>query len=278
MSQSSYGLWADVRARSQSVLRVIRYWKAGAREWGRFWWHRSRAWRPGQAIGAWVAYLRERGGSRREDLRSWAADVPARLLQIRPRSLGLWAGLILLCSMMLVGVLQSGGGSASSALGDAFTVEVDENGQSYVALDPDAVGESTSTRAEGGGGGDRSSRLFAIVQSGSAISLVPVDGSAGGLSQPPPGPGPGPGPSPSPSPAPSPGPSPSPTPTSPPPTTTEPPPTRSEPPPTATEPPPTSTEPPPTITEPPPTTSEPPPTSTEPPPTGSTGPAPSGPS
>jgi hypothetical protein len=218
--------------RSWRPGRAIGLWAAdvtaAVREWRRFWWRRMRSWRPGRAIGL------------------WAADVRSGLMQVRPRTLGLATGTILLCSMALAGLLTMGGGSVPRALGGAFTVEVDESGQPYVALDPQALGDGGSTKA---GGRAPAVPLFAVAAGADVFSFVPV-----GDPQPPPGPSPGPDPSP----APSPGPSPSPTPTSPPPTTTEPPPTTTEPPPTTTEPPPTTTEPPPTTTEPPPTTTEPP--------------------
>jgi hypothetical protein len=229
-------------------------WAADVREWGR---DRRRA------MGLWPADLRAWGRDRRQAIPLWAADVRARLMQVRPRSLGIATGIILLCPVTLVGLLMTAGGSVPRALGQAFTVEVDESGRPYVALDPQAIGNDQPTSAGGGGDVDASVPLFAVAASGGVFSLVPVDGSVGGNDpQTPPGPSPGPDPSPGPSP----GPSPPPT-TEPPPTTTEPPPTTTEPPPTATEPPPTTTEPPPTSTEPPPTTTEPPPTSTEPPPT-----------
>jgi hypothetical protein len=197
---------------------------------------------------------------------------------------------VILGSVALVGLLTTGRGGAPRLLGEAFTIGVTDEGVTYVALDPEGLGEAQGGSAKdeaSPGSGPSAVALFSVDASGGVLSLVGGEGSSvGNDPEPPPGPNPGPGPSPVPSPGPSPSPTPPPTRTEPPPTTTEPPPTTTEPPPpTTTEPPPTTTEPPPpttteppppTTTEPPPpTTTEPPPSTTEPPPSNTETPEPS---
>ena len=179
MSQLTYGLsrrWAHFRARGRFRRRAIGLWAADVTaavlEWRRFWWRRMRSWRPGRAIGLWAAdvtaavlawrrfwWRRMRSWRPGRAIGLWAADVRSGLMQVRPRTLGLATGIILLCSMALGGLLTMGGGSVPRALGGAFTVEVDESGQPYVALDPQALGDGGSTRA-GGRSGEGSPQRF----------------------------------------------------------------------------------------------------------------------
>ncbi len=238
---------------------AARRWAADLRARGGFRWHRFPSW---QTYGR---DRRARGGYTWHTFRS-------RLIFGRASTLA-FAASVILGSVALVALLAMARGSAPRLLGEAFTIEVTDEGVPYVALKPEALGQAQGGAAKNRASGESGSSavaLFPVDTSGGVVSLDGGEGSSvGNDPQPPPGPNPGPGPSP----VPSPGPSPSPTP---PPTTTEPPPTSTEPPPTSTEPPPTSTEPPPTTTEPPPpTTTEPPPPSTEPPPPSTEPPPPS---
>jgi len=246
-SNNSARLWvAELGAWRRPRWQQFRSWQMERRAWGGYWSHRFRSLLTnGRDRWAWDDFRWHR-------FRSWLTYGRANKF--------VFAISVILGSVALVGLLTTGRGSAPRLLGEAFTIGVTDEGVTYVALDPEGLGE-----AQGGAAKDEASlgsgpspvALFSLDTSGS-LSLVGGEGSlVGNDPEPPPGPNPGPGPSPVPSPGPSPSPTPPPTRTEPPPTTTEPPP------PTTTEPPPTTTEPPPTTTEPPPTTTEPPPSNTE---------------
>ena len=147
-------------------------------------------------------------------LRHWTWD----LKQGRKVTVGLIGGCI--GALVVIGFLAATDANYSpvSPLGQAFTVQVSDSGVPYVAIDPDAVGQSGSepTQANGsppgrGRGGPSPILLFPLGGNLTFGGESPPPGGTPGPS-PDPQPKPGPSPSPSPTPYPSPGPSPSPTP------------------------------------------------------------------
>ena len=260
-SNNSARRWAaELRAWKGPRWQQFRSWQMDRRAWGGYWSHRFRSWLTnGRDRWAWDDFRWHR-------FRSWLTYGRANKF--------VFAISVILGSVALVGLLTTGRGSAPRLLGEAFTIGVTDEGVTYVALDPEGLGEAQGGAAKdeaSPGSGPSAVALFSLDTSGGVLSLVGGEGSlVGNDPEPPPGPNPGPGPSPVPSPGPSPSPTPPPTRTEPPPTTTEPPPTtpnrrlrppsrrlrrpnrrlrppnrrlrRTEPPPSTTEPPPSNTE------------------------------------